>query len=354
MLLSLGIFGVSPVLAPTANAIMEFISCLPQFVRQLPAYYVMLRVPKLSEIIVFYLLWWVFLRGMRHRLKTKTTAVILTVAIGISLATTPVYTPDTLSIYFVNVGQGDGAVLHTSHGETVLIDGGGSAEYESNYNIGKRVFVPYLASHGFSDIDVAIVSHCHKDHIEGIIAAAESLKIDTVVMPKTHIDTQYGIRLLKIAEDRGIAVEFLSAGDKIIFNSGLCISFISPDSTQSESDELNDTSLVAHVTYGEFSALFTGDSTDEISNAYPENVDILKVAHHGSDNQTSREYLERVNPTYAVISVGENNSYNLPSGNVLNRLKENGTTVLRTDKMGDIQFKIRKDGTLSYKTLKGE
>jgi len=235
-----------------------------------------------------------------------------------------------------------------------LIDGGGSAEYESNYNIGKRVFVPYLASHGFSDIDVAIVSHCHKDHIEGIIAAAESLKIDTVVMPKTHIDTQYGIRLLKIAEDRGIAVEFLSAGDKIIFNSGLCISFISPDSTQSESDELNDTSLVAHVTYGEFSALFTGDSTDEISNAYPENVDILKVAHHGSDNQTSREYLERVNPTYAVISVGENNSYNLPSGNVLNRLKENGTTVLRTDKMGDIQFKIRKDGTLSYKTLKGE
>ncbi len=354
MLLSLGIFGASPVLFPIIDKIMTVMTKLPYLAEKLPAYYITARTPELWEIIGFYLLWWVFLRILKFKFKTPKTAVILTVALGIMFSSLFTYDYNTLFIYFVNVGQGDGAVLHTSRGETVLIDGGGSADYTSSYNIGERVYLPYLTSHGFCDIDVAIVSHTHKDHVEGIIAAAENLNIKTIVMPYAVQENQYRKELCEVAENRGIKIEYLSATDEIIFKSGLKITFIAPDNSQLSSDDLNDTSLVAHVIYGDFSALFTGDSSDDVSEAYPEDVDLLKVAHHGSKTASSKEYLEHTSPEYAVISVGENNSYNHPSTEVLYRLKSSGAKVLRTDKSGDIRFKIKKDGTFTYKTLKGE
>jgi len=354
MLLSLGMFGTSPVLFPIINKIMTVMAELPYLAEKLPAYYITAKVPMLGEIITFYLLWWAFLRILKFKFKTPKTAVILTVALGIMFSSILTYDYNTLFIYFVNVGQGDGAVLHTSRGETVLIDGGGAADYTADYNIGERVYLPYLTSHGFSDIDIAIASHTHKDHVEGIIAAAENLKIKTIVMPYAKEANQYHDQLCQIAQNKGIQVEYLSATDEIIFESGLKITFIAPDNTQLASDDLNDTSLVAHVTYGDFSALFTGDSTDEATDSYPKDVDLLKVAHHGSKTASSKEYLEHTSPEYAVISVGEGNSYNHPSPEVVCRLKSSGAKILRTDKSGDIQFKIKKDGTFTYKTLKGE
>ena len=354
MLLSLGLFGASPILLPIVDKIIAVMAKLPYLAEKLPAYYLTARTPQLWEIIGFYLLWWVFLRFINHKFKTPKTAVILTVALGIMFSSALTYDYNTLSIYFVNVGQGDGAVLHTSRGETVLIDGGGSADYTSDYNIGERVYLPYLTSHGFTDIDIAIVSHTHKDHVEGIIAAAENLKIKTIVMPYATNANEYHEKLLKIAENKGITIEYLSGSDEIIFESGLKITFLAPDIAQLKSDDLNDTSLVAHVTYGDFSALFTGDSADEINDAYPEDVDLLKVAHHGSKTASSKEFLEHTSPEYAVISVGENNSYNHPSPEVLYRLKSCDAKVLRTDMLGDIRFKVKKDGTFTYKTLRGE
>lgn len=354
MLLSLGIFGTSPVLFPLVNRIMTFMVEIPYLAEKLPAYYLTAKTPELWEIVAFYLLWWVFLRIIKSEFKTQKTAVILTVALGIIFSSVLTYDYNTLGIYFVNVGQGDGAVLHTSRGETVLIDGGGSADYTTDYNIGERVYLPYLTSHGFTDIDVAIVSHAHKDHVEGIIAAAESLKIKTIVMPYSANPTQYHHKLCEIAENKGINIEYLSASDEIIFNSGLKITFLAPDIPQLKSDDLNDTSLVAHVAYGEFSALFTGDSADEADDLYPEDVELLKVSHHGSKTASSKEFLEHTSPEYAVISVGEGNSYNHPSPDVLYRLKSCGAEILRTDKLGDIQFKAKKDGSFTYKFLKGE
>lgn len=354
MLLALGMFGTSPILFPVTDKIMTLMARLVYLAEKLPAYYISARTPMLWEIIVFYILWWVFLRFLKREFKTQKTAVILTLALGIIFSSVLTYDYNTLFIYFVNVGQGDGAVLHTSGGETVLIDGGGSADYTSGYNIGERVYLPYLTSHGFCNIDVAIVSHAHKDHIEGIIAAAENLNIKTIVMPYALKANQYHKELLKIAEEKDIAVEYLSATDEIVFKSGLKLTFIAPDSTQLLSDDLNDTSLVAHVTYGNFSALFTGDSNNDMNADYPQDVDILKVAHHGSNTSTSKEFLEHTSPAYAVISVGENNSYNHPSDEVIYRLKMCDAEVLRTDKSGDIRFKIKKDGTFTYKTLKGE
>jgi competence protein ComEC len=352
MLLSLSIFDASYILAPIVGVLVDIIAFLPKIAEKLPAYYIRLAVPALAEIIIFYLLWWIFIRWTTFRFKTAKTMILATIVSGIILSGIPFIGTNTLSMNFVNVGQGDGAVLHTSLGETILIDGGGSAEYEDSYNIGNRVFVPYLTSHGFYDVDVAILSHCHKDHAEGIVAAAETLKIRTIVMPPAQADNIWHQKLLAVAKNKNINIEYLSRGDELFFDSGLGIKFIEPGNTSTE--DLNDTSLVAHISYGEFDALFTGDSPCNNTENYPENVELLKVAHHGSATSTSKEFLRKTNPEYAVISVGENNSYNLPSKTVTDYLKKSGTTILRTDKMGDIQIKVRKDGKFTYKTLKGE
>lgn len=353
MLLSIWIFGASSILAPIIDKLVDLIAYMPKLAETLPAYYLHLAVPTLAQIVIFYLLWWIFIRWISFKLKTRNTAILAVTVLGLLLSEIPFAETNTLSVYFVNVGQGDGAILHTSHGETLLIDGGGSAEYQTNYNIGEQVFVPYLTSHGFFDIDVAILSHCHKDHAEGIVAAAENLKIGTIVMPPTQADNIWHQKLIEIAKNKNINIEYLSQDDEISFDSGLTIKFIEPDGN-SLADDLNDTSLVAHVSYGEFDALFTGDSFCENISAYPENVELLKVAHHGSATSTNAEFLHKVNPQRAVISVGNNNTYNLPSKSVLSDLRDLGVTTLRTDRMGDIQIKAKKSGSFTYKTLKGE
>lgn len=353
MLLSLWIFGASPILAPIIDKLVDLIAYMPKLAENLPAYYLYLAVPTLVQIVLFYLLWWIFIRWTSFKLKTRKTAVLAVTVLGILLSAIPFAETNALSIYFVNVGQGDGAILHTSRGETVLIDGGGSAEYQTDYNIGEQVFVPYLTSHGFFDIDVALLSHCHKDHAEGIVAAAETLKIGTIVMPPTQADNIWHQKLLEVAENKNINIEYMSQDDEISFDSGLTIKFIEPNVNIS-ADDINDTSLVAHVSYGEFDALFTGDSFCENISSYPENVELLKVAHHGSATSTNAEFLHKVNPQCAVISVGNNNTYNLPSKSVIRDLRDSGVTTLRTDRMGDIQIKAKKNGSFTYKTLKGE
>lgn len=354
LLLLLQLFGTAPILGTLFAGLSEFLGNLPYYITKLPYYYLSLKVPGILEIAIFYLLWWCFLRGISGKLRTPKTAVIFTIAAGLTVSGIIPSFSDNLQIYFVNVGQGDGAVLHTSRGETVLIDGGGSAEYETTYNVGKRVFVPYLTSHGFTDIDIAILSHPHKDHVEGIIAAAENFKLDTIVMPDTEPSNEYRLALEDIADEKDIRIEYLGANDKIDFNSGLSIRFIAPTPSQLVSPDANESSLVCHVTYGEFSALFTGDSTEQSLIDYPRNIDLLKVAHHGSKNSTSKEFLEHTNPRYAVISAGENNPYNHPSDDVIERLAETETNLLRTDRHGDIRFRIEKDGSFRYATLKGE
>jgi len=353
MLVSFWLFGKSPLLAPIVLKLVDFVAYLPEVAQRLPSYFIRLKVPNLAEIVIFYLVWWIFIRGLKFKLKTVKTAIISIIALGIFLSGFVYTETDTLSVYFVNVGQGDGAILHTSRGETVLIDGGGNTRQDSNYNIGEQVFLPYLTSHGFSRIDVAILSHCHEDHAEGIIAAAEFLDIRVIVMPPTPEDNPCHQRILQVAKDKNIPVEYLSKGDEIRFDSGLTIRFLEPKS-QHINENINDASLVAHISYGEFDALFTGDSYTKDYEVYPENVELLKVAHHGSDTSTSQEFLKITNPKCAVISVGKDNPYNLPSKEVLYNLQNSGTKILRTDQSGDIKIKAKKCGKFTYKTLKGD
>lgn len=352
-LLVLRLFGKTLQATFLLDLILRIVEKFPLFAQHLPFSFLELKRPAGGEIIMFYLLWWAVLRIISGMLCTKKTKILLSsVAVLFIISILPNFA-NTLSVSFVNVEQGDGAVLHTTRGETVIIDGGGAPEYKDSYNIGELIFLPYLISHGFADIDVAILSHPHKDHAEGIIAAAKKLKIDTLVMPDVEPDNPYRKELEELSEKRGFSIEYLAAGDEIRFKSGLNIKFLAPDAAQLRSPNANDASLVAHISFGEFDALFTGDSSDKPDESYPHDVDILKVAHHGSDSSTDLEYVRQIRPKHAIISVGKDNSYGLPDKNVIENLTGIGAKILRTDECGDIRFKVKKNGKITYKTLKG-
>ena len=352
-LLVLSLFGSNLQATVLLDFVLQVVEKFLLLAQHFPFSFLELKTPPVREIIMFYLFWWAFLRALSGMLRTKKTKILLlSVTILYVLGILPDFA-NTLSINFVNVEQGDGAVLHTSHGETVIIDGGGAPEYIDSYNIGEQIFVPYLISHGLTDIDVAILSHPHKDHAEGIVAAAKRLKINTLVMPDVEPDNPYRKELEELSKIRGFSIEYLASGDEIRFKSGLNIKFLAPDATQLRSPDANAASLVAHISFGEFDALFTGDSADTPDENYPYDTDILKVAHHGSDSSTDSEYARRIRPKYAVIGVGEDNSYGLPDESVLDNLNEVGAKILRTDQCGDIRFKVKKNGKITYKTLKG-
>lgn len=338
---------------PLFRLLAAILRLFPYFVTKLPFNYIMLPTPSTLKILFYMLLWWVFIRAIKGKLKTVVTKILLSSMAGIFICIALDFSINSLGIYFINVGQGDAAVLHTSMGETVLIDGGGASDYEEHYNIGESVLLPYLISHGFTHIDIAIASHYHKDHIEGIIAAAEALKINTLVLPDCMPQNKFRKELEEIAEERHINIEYLRLGDEIHFRSGLTLSVIAPDRALVDKYNENDTSLVITADYGEFSALFTGDFESEENLLPPENIDVLKVGHHGSENANDFAFLQAVNPRLAIISVGAHNRYGLPSKKVISELENIGATVLRTDCLGDIRLKVDKKGNVRYNSLLG-
>lgn len=344
---------LSALLMPIYSLIIAILRISPYLVSKLPFYYIALPRPSGLQIFLYSLLWWVFIRTIKSKFNTYQTKLILSAAAGIFICIALDFSINSLNLYFVNVGQGDAAVLHTSMGETVIIDGGGASDYEENYNIGESVFLPYLVSHGFTHIDTAIVSHFHKDHVEGIVTACENLKINTLILPDSMPESKYRKKLEEIAEKRHIKIEYLGLGDEIRFRSGLTLTVIAPDNALIDKDNENDTSLVLKVCYGDFSALFTGDFEAEEDLDVPQNIDVLKVGHHGSKDANDFDFLSIVNPRIAVISVGKGNRYGLPSKEVISNLENIGATVLRTDRLGDIRLKTDKKGNIRYNSLIG-
>lgn len=335
------------------RASLSVLRFVPYAVQKLPFYYITLATPSVIKIILYCLLWWIFIRALEGKFNTAKTKFIASAAAGLFICIALDFGINSLGIYFVNVGQGDAAVLHTSFGETVIIDGGGSSNYEKNYNVGESIFLPYLISHGFTHIDTAIVSHYHKDHIEGVIAAAENLKINTLILPDFMPESTYRLRLEEIARQKNIKTEYLHAGDEIRFRSGLRLYVIAPNGLATDTENENNTSFVMKVCYGGFTALFTGDFEDEENLSPPQNIDLLKVAHHGSEDGNSRDFIRAVNPRIAVISVGKGNRYGLPDRTVVTEFDNMGATVLRTDLLGDIRCRIDKKGNIKYNSLSG-
>ncbi len=332
---------------------LSMLKTAPYIIEKLPFYYIMLRTPSIIEIMFWTFVFIIFMRIIAKRFNTIHTKTLITISLALLVTISLDFSINSLKISFINVGQGDACVLKTSRFETVIIDGGGSSDYQKGYNIGDRVFLPYLISHGNTNIDVAILTHFHQDHSEGIVSAIKNLKVNTIVMPDVLPNDKTRKEIESIAKSKNIKTEFLKPGDKIEFPSGLLFEVLAPSNEAQKSKNKNNNSLVLKVSYGEFSSLFMGDYEMEESLLPPKDIDLLKVSHHGSVTGNSENFIKKVSPQFAIISVGKNNSYGLPDKEVLTSLKNANSNILRTDKLGDIRFKISKNGNIQYSSLYG-
>ncbi|MBR0365856.1 MAG: ComEC/Rec2 family competence protein [Clostridia bacterium] len=348
--LMLSVFGTAPVIGSYYDLALWLMLKLPQTIDKLPLAHILL--PKPTPAALLLIICTIFFAYYYMKEAFAKAAVFRLTALGLmlSLVLSMALRIGKTDLTFVNVGQGDGAVIHTAYGATVIIDGGGGNNY-SEYDPGESVFVPYLISKGYYCIDAAFVSHFHKDHVQGVIAAIRNLHVRNVFFMPPNRDeeepTYWYNELKTAAEAAGTRLCLLTEDTTVQFDKGLNIYIYLPDKSLVLSGNENDSSLLIRAEYGGASALFTGDMSARAEREFiwrgaEVKADLLKVAHHGSKTAASEEWIGSVAPDFAVISCGEDNSYGHPAPETLNTLHR--VRVLRTNRNGDIRVTADKQG----------
>lgn len=354
MCLEFAVFSKALLAGKIISGAVYVIHKIPYVADMLPYSSIILKKPSILTVIAFYLSAVVikdFSDGHMYLLRTKTLVGVISGCL-ISSVLTAMLSFGATYISFVNVGHGDGCYIKLSGGENIIVDGGGG-EYFSDYDAGANIFLPYLKAEGVRTVDLAILSHYHKDHCLGTIAALKSLSVKAIMMPDFAPENEYRKEIEAIAKEKDIEIIYPKDGYRLNFVSGAKIEIISGGNNFSE----NDHSIVFMLEDNDCKALFTGDATSyteyKMSDSFSD-VDLLKVSHHGSNTSTTDEFLYATTPEYAVISVDEDSGYNLPSQAVLNRLEAHGAYTLLTDRLGDIRFKLSGNGKISYTSYYSE
>lgn len=236
-----------------------------------------------------------------------------------------------VTVHFIDVGQGDCTLIELPDNETVLIDAGENDR-------GGRV-VSYIRDHNIDDIDYMVATHPHSDHIGGLDTVMEEIAVDRIYMPKCDNDTKSYEDVIDIIEEKDIPLFEAKSGLNIYSEGEISLDFVAP--IKSYYKETNDYSAVLKLSYGDISYIFMGDAeveaeNDILSTHADIEADVLRVGHHGSSSSTSSEFLNEVNPRVAVISVGEDNEYNLPSKSVIENLRKKTEKIFRTDIDGTV------------------
>lgn len=250
-----------------------------------------------------------------------------------------------LKVSFIDVGQGDCALVQADE-KTMLIDGGSS----SNDDVGEYVIKPYLLSNGVSKLDYAVVSHYHDDHYNGIIYLLDNFDVGTLVLSGASNSEDFEEKQLleSVAKRNNIPIYYFYEKDAIKLNDETIITAYSPLRNISYSS--NNESLVLKLENPDLSFLFTGDIEKSGENKLRSmnlKADVLKVAHHGSNTSSTDEFLDNVEPQFAVISCGKNNSYRHPHDEIIEKLEKRRIPYYRTDEDGDVVFNVTKDGKVS-------
>lgn len=255
-----------------------------------------------------------------------------------------------MQVHFIDVGQGDSALVITPHGRAFMVDTGGVRE--GSYDIGSRVDVPYLLHYGVEKLDYIFLTHAHDDHAGGVKGILTKIPVGAIGIGhegagdylQTFDTGEIGkIKKLLVPLQEGSSIELDGVRIDMLY---------SPESKKVQESQLqatgNEFSNLIRVSYGEASFLFTGDLIAEqeqqvLANGTNVASTVLKVGHHGSRTSSSQEFLTAVNPGWAVISCGYNNSFGHPHKEILNRLTScTKAKILRTDQQGAIVF--RSDG----------
>lgn len=300
-----------------------------------------------TDLIVFLalLLVMTFLRGKQRKMAA--------IPLVISLVALPVLrkapSTDNLRLTFFSLGQSEASLLRYPDGTTMLIDGGGSL-FDGGADIGTRLLGPALRSLGVTKIDHMILTHPHPDHLKGLLHVAAFFPVGAFWEGGASVSGKDHLQLRRILADKNVPVQKL-AQDVTTFPVGKArVAILAPGISDGDAeDQGNESSLVVRVTYGANVFLFTGDigfprENELVRRKDLVRCDVLKVPHHGSRYSSSDEFLSACNARIALISAGRRNTFHLPSGDALERLRRHRMIVYRTDLDGTID--IESDGTM--------
>ena len=231
-----------------------------------------------------------------------------------------------LNIYFIDVGQAD-SILINYNNQYALIDAGNNAD--------GNLLVNYFKELNIDEFQYVFGTHAHEDHIGGMDDIIDNFKIDNFYMPDVITTTKTFEDVLDSLDKNNVIFDTPSIGET--FNLGdtiMEVLYVGDDSKN-----LNNSSIVLKLTYGDTSYLFMGDATSVVEkelNNNDLNADVIKIGHHGSEYSTTESFIKQVNPNYAIISVGKNNTYNHPSNTIIDRLNNYNIKIYRTDEDGTI------------------
>ena len=242
-------------------------------------------------------------------------------------------------VVFCDVGQGDASYIHLKPNIDIIIDAG---KQSSVLNcLGK-----YMPAND-KIIELAFITHLQNDHYGGLLQIPLRYQVKQIYISDLKTESKDAKGLLALLRDKKIKVDAIYAGDSLAVQTAVFkMLWPTEDYIQASTskDDPNDGSQVMIFKYNDHAILYTGDVSPKslkmlLQQTVPK-VEILKVPHHGSKNGLIYDFLSLADPIYSVISVGKNNSYNHPSPEILTMLSENGTEILRTDRLGDVIFKL--------------
>jgi len=280
-------------------------------------------------------LWRKFTANVQTKVIVGTAAILLILAFFFWRTL-----PDgKLHVTFLDVGQGDAIFIQTPSGRQVLIDGGPS-ETQALAQLGRRM--PFWDR----SIDLVLLTHPESDHVTGLIAVLERYQVDTVIFREMALDSATYERWLEVVEAEKATVYRGETGLYLALDEGLEMIVLHPGAELEEG--ANNNSIVTRLTYGQVSLLLTGDIEAQVEETLvgairesPLRSTVLKVPHHGSCSSTTQRFLDAVDPEVVVISVGADNRFGHPCGEVLERLGD--LPVYRTDEQGAVE--VVTDGT---------
>lgn len=236
----------------------------------------------------------------------------------------------TLEVHYLDIGQGDCTLIRQG-GHAMLIDAGNNSK-------GTTVQA-YLENQGIDHLDYVIGTHPDADHIGGLDVIIYKFDCGKVMMPDYSKDTRTYDDVIQAAKSKDYQITHPKAGEEYTLGEAE-VTVVCPVK-DSYGSNANDYSIGVRVQFGENSFLFTGDAEehseeDMVSSGENLKADVYKAAHHGSRTANTEDFLKAVDPQYVVISCGEGNTYGHPHAEVLNRLREMGIQIFRTDDQGTI------------------
>lgn len=232
-----------------------------------------------------------------------------------------------LKVYFFDVGQAD-SILITNNGHNMLIDAGNNED-------GPKLVKYIKEDLGITEFDYLIGTHPHEDHIGGLDDIINNFDIKKIYLPDITTTTKTFEDVLDAISSKELTITIPKIGETFkLGEADFTVLY-----TGTNSSDLNSTSIITKMIFGKYSYLFTGDTTSDIEKTILDqniDIDVLKVAHHGSKYSSSLEFLKKATPSYAIISVGKNNSYNHPSSETINNLKKYTNNIYLTSELGTI------------------